>query len=121
MLCLAVNYGARMEIADAVRSICRQVQNGTLDPEQVTEATVASHLMTDGMPDPDLVIRTASEMRISNFLLWQISYSELWVTDCYWPEFREPQLHDALRSYASRDRRFGGLNQQPADVSPAGA
>lgn len=121
MLCLAVNYGARMEIAEAVRSICQQVQAGTLDPEQVTEATVASHLMTDGMPDPDLVIRTASEMRISNFLLWQISYSELWVTDCFWPEFREPHLHDALRSYASRDRRFGGLNQQPADVSPAGA
>ena len=108
-LCLAVNYGARMEIARAVQSIGQQVRDGLLDPSQITEQTVADNLMTSGMPDPDLVIRTAGEMRISNFLLWQISYAELWVTPKFWPEFREPDLYDALKSFASRDRRFGGL------------
>lgn len=114
MLCLAVNYGARMEIADAVRQIAQKVQRGELTPESISEQTVADHLMTSGMPDPDLVIRTASQMRISNFLLWQISYSELWITDTYWPEFREPHLHRALQDFATRDRRFGGL-KKPAD------
>ena len=109
-LCLAVNYGARLEIAEAVQKIASQVKDGSLDPAEINEKTVADNLMTAGMPDPDLVIRTASEMRISNFLLWQISYSELWVTDCFWPDFREPHLHEALKAYASRDRRFGGLN-----------
>jgi len=110
MLCLAVNYGARLEITEAVQKIAEKVKAGLLSPEDISEQTVADHLMTAGMPDPDLVIRTASEMRISNYLLWQISYSELWVTDSYWPEFREPHLHQALKNYASRDRRFGGLN-----------
>ena len=110
MLCLAVNYGARLEITEAVQKIAKKVQAGLLSPENISEETVAGHLMTAGMPDPDLVIRTASEMRISNYLLWQISYSELWVTDTFWPEFREPNLHQALRDFASRDRRFGGLN-----------
>jgi undecaprenyl diphosphate synthase len=86
------------------------VQQGEIKPEDICEETVASHLMTSGMPDPDLVIRTASELRISNYLLWQISYSELWITDCFWPDFREAQLHAALKDFASRDRRFGGLN-----------
>lgn len=108
-LCLAVNYGARMEITRAVQSIGQQVRDGHLDPSQITEQTVAANLMTSGMPDPDLVVRTAGEMRISNFLLWQISYAELWVTAKFWPEFREPDLYDALRNFASRDRRFGGL------------
>ncbi len=110
MLCLAVNYGARMEITEAVQKIAKQVQQGELSPEAITEETVAAHLMTSGMPDPDLLIRTASEFRISNYLLWQISYSELWITDDFWPDFREPQLHQALKDYATRDRRFGGLN-----------
>lgn len=118
-LCLAVNYGARMEIVDAVRSIARQVLQGELCADQIDESTVASHLMTAGMPDPDMVIRTAGEMRISNFLLWQISYAELWVSQKFWPEFREADLFEALRSFAGRDRRFGGLaNSQGAAADP---
>ncbi|MFY9254702.1 MAG: isoprenyl transferase [Fuerstiella sp.] len=110
MLCLAVNYGARLEITEATQKIARMVKDGKLLPEDITETTVAENLMTAGMPDPDLVIRTANEMRISNYLLWQISYSELWVTEEFWPDFREPHLHEALKSFASRNRRFGGLN-----------
>jgi undecaprenyl diphosphate synthase len=108
-LCLAINYGGRAELVDAVRAIARRVQAGELQPDQVTEAVVSAHLYTSGMPDPDLLIRTASEMRVSNFLLWQISYAELWVTDLCWPDFDERQLHAAIRSFAARDRRFGGL------------
>jgi undecaprenyl diphosphate synthase len=109
-LCLAVNYGARQEITDAIRKIAATVQAGHLNPEEISEETVADHLMTVGMPDPDLVIRTASEFRISNFLLWQISYSELWVTEKHWPEFREEELRQAMRDFARRDRRYGGLS-----------
>jgi undecaprenyl diphosphate synthase len=108
-LCLALNYGARAEIADAVREIARKVQSGVLDAEDVTEELVSSHLYTSGIVDPDLVIRTAGEMRVSNFLLWQISYAELWVTETCWPDFRRPELLQALRDFAARDRRFGGL------------
>lgn len=109
MLCLAVNYGARLEIAQAMQKLAQQVKDGQLQPSEITEEAIAANLMTAGMPDPDLVIRTANEMRISNYLLWQISYSELWITDCFWPDFREPHLHSALKSFASRERRFGGL------------
>jgi len=112
-VCLAINYGGRAELVDAVRAIARAVQAGKLTPDEIDEATVSAHLYTAGMPDPDLLIRTASEMRVSNFLLWQISYAELWVTDRCWPEFDAPLLHAAIRSYASRDRRFGGLPRQP--------
>jgi len=118
-LCLAVNYGARLEITEAVRRICAAVEQGELTSEQITEETVAGHLMTAGMPDPDLVIRTASEMRISNFLLWQISYSELWVTETFWPEFRETHLRQALKDFAARDRRFGGLKNPPEEAASA--
>ena len=116
-LCLAVNYGARQEITDAIRKITSAVQAGTLRSEDISEETVASHLMTAGMPDPDLVIRTASEFRISNFLLWQISYSELWVTDKHWPEFREEEFRQAMRDFARRDRRYGGLTTPSAAQS----
>lgn len=109
-LCLAVNYGSRSEILDAVRSLARDVAVGRLSPDEITEEDISSHLYTAGMADPDLLIRTAGEMRISNFLLWQISYAELWVTPKCWPEFRSPDLFAALRDYAARDRRFGGLN-----------
>jgi len=109
-LCLAVNYGARQEITDAIRKIAATVLAGHLNPEEISEQTVADHLMTAGMPDPDLVIRTASEFRISNFLLWQISYSELWVTEKHWPEFREEEFRQAMREFARRDRRYGGLS-----------
>ncbi|MBX3413817.1 MAG: di-trans,poly-cis-decaprenylcistransferase [Pirellulales bacterium] len=111
LLCLAINYGSRGEIADAVRAIAQKVRDGQLDPATIDESTVAAHLYTAGMPDPDLVIRTAGEMRISNYLLWQISYAEIWVTPLCWPDFREAELHRAICDYASRDRRFGGLNE----------
>jgi undecaprenyl diphosphate synthase len=110
-LCLAINYGGRAEVVDAVQRIAQQVACGDLSPGQINESCVARHLYTAGMPDPDLVIRTAGEMRVSNFLLWQISYAEFWVTDRYWPEFREEDLHRAIRDFAARDRRFGGLNR----------
>lgn len=108
-LCLALNYGARAEIVDAVQEIARKVQSGQLDADDVTEHLVSSHLYTAGIIDPDLVIRTAGEMRVSNFLLWQISYAELWVTEKCWPDFRRDELLQALKDFAARDRRFGGL------------
>jgi undecaprenyl diphosphate synthase len=104
-----VNYGSRQELVDACREIAQLAVRGELDPEQIDESTVSNHLYTAGMPDPDLLIRTAGEMRISNYLLWQISYAELWVTPTCWPEFRKPDLLAALRDFAARDRRFGGL------------
>lgn len=106
---LAVNYGSRAEIIDAVQSIAQQVRLGNLRPEDISESTLASHLYTAGQPDPDLLIRTAGEMRISNYLLWQISYAELFVTPALWPDFSVATLHEALIAYASRHRRFGGL------------
>jgi undecaprenyl diphosphate synthase len=108
-LCLAINYGGRTELIDAVRSLARQVQQGTLKPEAIEEAVISNALYTAGLPDPDLLIRTAGEMRVSNFLLWQISYAELWVTEQCWPDFDRDTLHQALRAYALRERRFGGL------------
>lgn len=108
-LCLAINYGGRAEMVDAVRAIARKVQRGAMSPESITETTISDHLYTAGRPDPDLLVRTAGEMRVSNFLLWQISYAELWVTDRCWPEFRTEDLHDAIRAYAGRERRFGGI------------
>ncbi len=110
-LCLALNYGSRGEIVDAVQKIAEQVKQGTLDVEQINEEQISSHLYTAGMPDPDLIIRTSGEMRISNFLLWQISYSELWVTQKHWPDFGKEEFHAALESYSNRNRRFGGLNE----------
>jgi undecaprenyl diphosphate synthase len=110
-LCLAINYGGRAELVDAVQAIARRVADGQLSPEAITEETVSAHLYTAGMPDPDLLIRTANEMRVSNYLLWQISYAELWVTEAYWPEFTQDHLRQAIRVFASRDRRFGGLKK----------
>jgi undecaprenyl diphosphate synthase len=109
-LCLAINYGARTELLDAARRIVADVQDGRLDPADVDEAAMTNRLYTAGMPDPDLLIRTAGELRVSNFLLWQISYAEIWVTELCWPEFRESTLHEAIAAYAARQRRFGGLN-----------
>ncbi len=110
-LCLALNYGSRAEITDAVREIVRQANLGQIQPDHVDEALVADHLYTAGMADPDLIIRTAGEMRLSNFLLWQSSYAELWVTEKCWPDFRQDDLIAALKDFASRDRRFGGLKE----------
>jgi len=108
-LTLALNYGGRSEIADACRRIAERVRDGELAPEQIDEERVAAHLYTAGMPDPDLLVRTGGEMRVSNFLLWQISYAEMYVTDVLWPDFGEEQFAEALRVYAGRDRRFGGV------------
>ena len=108
-VCLAINYGGRAEVVDAVRRIATEVRDGALDPAAITEETLADRLYTAGTSDPDLLVRTAGEMRISNFLLWQISYAEIWVTEACWPDFDEAQLHAALRGYAARNRRFGGL------------
>ena len=108
-LILALSYGARTEIVDAARSLARAVQKGELDPEAIDETLFSRHLYAPDVPDPDLLIRTSGEMRISNFLLWQISYAELYVTDVLWPDFREPHFAEALRVYAARGRRFGGV------------
>lgn len=111
-LCLALNYGSRAEIIDAVRAVAQAVRDGQLMVDEIDETVLASRLYTAGMPDPDLLIRTAGELRVSNFLLWQISYAELWVTPHYWPEFDASLFHAALRDYARRERRFGGLGME---------
>lgn len=108
-LAVAINYGSRSEITDAVRAIARKVQAGQLQPDAITEQTISSHLYTAGLPDPDLLIRTAREMRVSNYLLWQISYAELYVSDVCWPDFDVAHLHEAIRDYARRTRRFGAV------------
>ena len=109
-LALALNYGGRAELAGAVQKLAARVAAGELKPEQVDERAISGALDTAGIPDPDLLIRTAGEMRISNFLLWQISYAEFFVTDTLWPDFRPGDLHAAMRAFAGRRRRFGGLD-----------
>ena len=111
-LCLAINYGGRNELVDAIRAMVRDAGRGELRADEIDEETVGRYLYTGGMPDPDLVIRTAGEMRVSNFLLWQISYAELWVTRRCWPEFRTADLHRAIRDFAMRERRFGGIDTE---------
>jgi undecaprenyl diphosphate synthase len=109
VLCLAINYGGRTELTDAMRHIAADVERGHLRSSDIDEETITQALYTSGMPDPDLLIRTAGELRVSNFLLWQISYAEIWVTDACWPDFNREVYHAALRDYALRERRFGGL------------
>lgn len=111
ILCLALNYGGRTEIVDAARRLAQKVQEGKLRPEDINEETLKENMYTAGMRDPDLLIRTGGDMRVSNFLLWEISYTELWVTPVYWPDFRKEQLEKALRDYAARERRYGGILQ----------
>ena len=108
-LVLALNYGSRAELTDAARSIARKVKAGQLDPDDIDEQTLADHLYTADLPDPDLLIRTAGEMRVSNYLLWQISYAELYVADACWPDFDVNELRKALHAYATRNRKFGDL------------
>lgn len=110
-LVLALNYGSRAEITDAVRAIAEEVRDGHLRPQDIDEAMISRHLYTADMPDPDLLIRTAGEMRVSNYLLWQISYAELFVSPVLWPDFGVDDLHAAIRSFASRHRRFGALDR----------
>jgi undecaprenyl diphosphate synthase len=108
-LVLALSYGGRNEIVEAMRGIAEKVRRGQLEPADITEQTVSQHLWTRHLPDPDLLIRTSGEMRVSNFLLWQISYAEFVITPTLWPDFRKPQLYAALEEYAKRHRRFGGV------------
>ena len=107
-LVVALNYGARVEITDAVRSIARRAADGELQPKEITQQTVSDALYTNGIPDPDLVIRTSGELRLSNFLLWQLAYSELWATSVLWPDFRRGDLLRAVVDFQGRARRFGG-------------
>ncbi len=115
---LALSYGARSELADGVRALARDVQRGALDPTEIDEETLRRYLYDPETPDPDLLIRTAGELRLSNFLLWQASYSEIYVSETCWPEFRKPALLAAMRDYAGRVRKFGGLI---SDRAPAPA
>ncbi|MEW6181973.1 MAG: isoprenyl transferase [Bacillota bacterium] len=109
---LAVNYGARWEIVDAVKAIAGKVENGNLKPHDIDEKIVSDHLYTAGMPDPDLLIRPAGEFRLSNFLLWQLAYTEFYVTPVLWPDFGRVDFLQALIHYQQRERRFGGLNRK---------
>ena len=108
---VATNYGGRQEILAACRAIAQKVEQGLLKPDEIDEDTFASHLYTAGIHDPDLLIRTSGEMRISNFLLWQIAYTEIYVTEALWPDFDRNELHCALRAYQKRDRRFGKVSK----------
>lgn len=108
-LILALSYGSRVEITEAMQAMGREIKAGKLDPEKITEETVSANLYTEGIPDPDLLIRTSGEMRISNFMLWQISYAEIYVTPVLWPDFGKDEFAKALTDYAGRDRRFGGI------------
>ena len=108
-LVMALSYGSRIEIVDAVRRIAEKARDGKLEPAAITEEVISQHLWTRNIPDPDLLIRTSGEMRVSNFLLWQISYAELVITPTLWPDFRKPQFFAALEDYARRHRRFGGV------------
>ena len=107
-LTLALSYGSRDEITQAARTVAKLAKAGLLDPETLDEASFASHLQSADLPDPDLLIRTGGEQRLSNFLLWQASYAEIWFTETFWPDFAEPQFRQALEDFAHRQRRFGG-------------
>nr|BCX00900.1 MAG: isoprenyl transferase [Bacteroidota bacterium] len=121
VLTLALSYGGRWEITEAVRRIAREVASGKLDPEEITEALLARYLSTADMPDPDLVIRTSQEFRVSNFLLWQIAYAEFYVTPCLWPDFRRGHLYEAIRNFQQRERRYGRISEQPLLSAPGQA
>ncbi len=109
-LILSLSYGGRAELVDAMRSIAREIKAGRLDVADIDEKVISQHLYTRGIPDPDLLIRTSGEMRVSNFLLWQISYAEIYVTETLWPDFRKPELLKAIEEYSKRHRRFGRVN-----------
>ena len=118
VLCLAINYGSRTEITDAVRTIAKKVKAGELDPARIDAATIDAHLDTAGLPDPDLLVRTAGELRVSNYLLWQISYAEIVVDEALWPDFGVANLHAAVRAFAGRNRRFGALDRTNTLIAP---
>lgn len=115
---VAISYSARWELTEAMRKVAMQVKQGTLQPETITEDFVNSQLTTSFMPDPDLLIRTGGEKRISNFLLWQIAYSELYFCDTFWPDFDEEELHKAIASFQNRERRYGKTSEQVSQQNP---
>lgn len=109
ILNFALNYGSRKEMIDGIKTMVADVQRGSLDPDAIDERLFDSYLQTAGLPDPDLLIRTSGELRLSNFMLWQLAYSEFWFTEKYWPEFNESLFYEAVREYQRRARRYGGL------------
>lgn len=111
-LCLALSYSGRWDITEAVKRIATHVKEGRLDPDLINDQMIGDHLSTADIPDPDLIIRTSGEYRISNFLLWQLAYSELYITETYWPDFRRDELYEAITSYQGRDRRFGKISNE---------
>ena len=121
VLCVALNYGGRAEIVDAMNAIIAE-RNGHGGSHKVTEEQLSQHLYTDGLPDPDLLIRTSGEMRVSNFLLWQIAYAEIFVTETLWPDFNRARLLEALLEFQKRERRYGGIREgEPSDEKPVRA
>ncbi len=108
-LVIALSYGGREEIVEASKALARRVRTGELDPEDINESMISANLWTSDMPDPDLIVRTSGELRLSNFLLWQAAYTELYVDECYWPDFDEAAFDNALHVYRSRERRYGGV------------
>ena len=111
-LCLALSYSGRWDITEAVKKLASRVEAGTLNPKDINDKMIGSQLSTAEIPDPDLIIRTSGEYRISNFLLWQLAYSELYITETYWPDFRRNELYGAISSYQKRDRRFGAVKNK---------
>lgn len=112
VLNLALSYSGRLEIINAVKEIAKAVSTKKINPDLINEQTISEHLMTKDMPDPDLVIRTSGEFRVSNFLLWQIAYSEFYISEVLWPDFRRNHLYEAIRSFQKRERRFGKVSEQ---------
>jgi undecaprenyl diphosphate synthase len=117
-LVLALSYSSRREIADAMRAIARKIKTGELAEEDINEALISSHLHTAAIPDPDLLVRTSGELRLSNFLLWQLAYTEIYVTDVLWPDFRRTALFEAVLAFQKRERRFGMVSEQIAATKP---
>jgi len=109
-LVVALNYGGRAELADAFNAMLEHIRENGLSAFRADEQTISNHLYTAGLPDPDLLIRTSGEMRISNFMLWQLAYTELWITDTLWPDFRRRHLYQAIADYQRRERRFGRVD-----------
>lgn len=117
-LVFALSYGSRQELCSAVKELCEQVKHGSLNPAEIDEALIQSHLETNDLPDPDLIVRTSGEHRLSNFLLWQAAYSELYITDIHWPDFDAQELQKALSFFGSRERRFGRTTAQLKSANP---
>ncbi|HTK82369.1 MAG TPA: isoprenyl transferase [Bacteroidota bacterium] len=111
-LLLALSYSGRWDLVTAMKQIGSDIRNGSLAPEQISEELISSRLSTGNVPDPDLLVRTSGEFRISNFLLWQLAYAEIYISECFWPEFRRNELYEAIRSFQHRERRFGMVSEQ---------